>query len=173
MPNKVFTAPLAIIRAGAGGTAIGKIRNLQFQENIQRGEVQGLGALCLSEVPVTSIRCQFNASSYLISLKKLGNVNDPFWPVDATDPVTMANALLLGEKGVTIQIFKKVPKGIALEDMPQGHTILRPDQVNDEYTFAVVPNCFINSRSWEISEGNIAGKNLSGIYLEPIYTIGQ
>ena len=115
MPNKVFTAPLAIIRAGAGGTAIGKIRNLQFQENIQRGEVQGLGALCLSEVPVTSIRCQFNASSYLISLKKLGNVNDPFWPVDATDPVTMANALCLERKGLPFKFLRKFLKELHLK----------------------------------------------------------
>ena len=57
--NNVFTAALAIIEIN--GVPVGKIRTLQFTENIQRAEVQGLGSLTLSEVPPTAIRCSFTA----------------------------------------------------------------------------------------------------------------
>lgn len=155
--NKVFTAPLAIIKVA--GVSIGKIRSLNFTENVQRGEVQGLGKLNLEEAPATSIRCQFTADSYLIDSKKFGTIQDPFWPTEATSNEEFANSILLGEVGVDLYVYSKIPKttnGKIVTDI-------------DEFLIGVASECFLNSKTMQIQEGQIGGKNISGIYLNPIF----
>lgn len=154
--NKVFTAPLAIIKIG--GVAVGKIRTLSFTENVQRGEVQGLGELFLSEVPPLSVRCTFTADSYLINCNKFGDVEDPFWPTRASTTQEFANTILLGELGVDIFVYSKIPgnyNGTIITDIEQ-------------YKIGVVSNCFLDSKVIQANEGQIAGKNISGRYLTPM-----
>ena len=43
--DKVLTAPLALIKIN--GVTVGKIKNLRVQEQYQRGNVMGIGALKL------------------------------------------------------------------------------------------------------------------------------
>ena len=47
MEGQVLIAPLAIIKIK--GTVVGKIKNLRIQEQYQRGNVMGIGALISSE----------------------------------------------------------------------------------------------------------------------------
>lgn len=158
--QQTFTAPLAAIEIN--GVRVGLIRNLTFTENTQRGEVQGLGVLTLQEVPAVSYRCTFTADSYLINLKKLGTVKDPFSPVDATDSKSLVNTILLGEKPVAIHIYKKTAGSI---DSSTGI-------VTSEGSFeriAIATDCFLDSKSWNIAEQGIGGKNISGRYLTPIF----
>lgn len=155
-----FTAPLAAIEIG--GVRVGLIRTLNGTENIQRGEVQGLGELNLQEVPPISIRCTFTASSYMVNMKKLGTIKDPFWPVDAKDPKTLINTLLLGEKPVHIHIYRKTAGTV---DPTTGLVLT---EGNFE-RIAIIQDCYLDSRTWNISEGNIAGKDISGRYLTPTY----
>lgn len=160
MPNSTFTAPLAAIEIN--GVRVGLIKNLNFSENIQRGEVQGLGELNLQQVPAISMRCTFSASSYLINLKKLGTVKDPFWPVDATDYKSLSNTLLLGEKPVSIHIYRKTAGAV---DTVSGI-------VTSEGSYervAVVQDCYLDSKTWNIAEGQIGGKDITGRYLTPTY----
>lgn len=160
MPNSTFTAPLAAIEIN--GVRVGLIKNLNFSENIQRGEVQGLGELNLQQVPAISMRCTFSASSYLINLKKLGTVKDPFWPVDATDYKGLSNTLLLGEKPVSIHIYRKTAGTV---DTTSGI-------VTSEGSYervAVVQDCYLDSKTWSIAEGQIGGKDITGRYLTPTY----
>lgn len=167
---EVFSSPLAIIRAGSNGTAIGKIRNLSFQENIQRANVQGLGALTLSEVPATLITCNFNASTYAINMKKFGSIKDPFWPTDATGLTQLINSILMGETGVQLHIYRRVPARI-----PQNFTaeqLLKDSEVGEE-TIAIIQDCFLTTKSFEISEGQVAGKTISGVYLTPVWNTGR
>jgi hypothetical protein len=161
MPAETFTAPLAIIKIN--NQSVGKIRNLSFTENLQRGEVMGLGEVTLQEAPVTSIRCQFQAGSYMLNLKKLGTVKDPFWPVDALDAKTLLNTIILGETPVSIHVYKKTAgavdaNGIVTSEGPMER-------------IGIISDCYVNSRSWEISEGNLGGKNISGIYFTPIFLV--
>lgn len=158
--EKTFAAPLAAIEIG--GVRVGLIRNLTFTENVQRADVQGLGALTLQEVPPVTIRCTFTADSYLINLKKFGTVKDPFWPVDATNAKTLVNTLLLGEKPVSIHVYRKTAGPVD----PSTGLVL--SEGNYE-RIGVAPDCYLDSKTWNISEQTVGGKNISGRYLTPIY----
>jgi hypothetical protein len=158
--EKTFSAPLAAIEIG--GVRVGLIRNLTFTENVQRGEVQGLGSVVLQEVPIVALRCTFTAESYLINLKKFGTIKDPFWPSDATDPKTLINTLLLGEKPVSIHVYRKTAGNV---DTSSGLVL-------SEGAFeriGVASDCYLDSKTWNISEQSIGGKNISGRYLTPIF----
>ena len=155
--EKTFTAPLASIEIN--GIKVGLIKDISATENIQRGEVQGLGSLNLQEVPALSIRCTFTASTYMIKLSKFGTIKDPFWPVDATDPKRLISTLLLGERPVSIHIYRKTAgstdeNGIITEEGRMSRV-------------AVIEECYLDSRTWNLSEGNVSGKNISGRYLTP------
>lgn len=159
MAEKVLTAPLAVIMIN--NKKVGKIRNLTFTENITRGEVQGLGSPSLQEVPVIAVRCQFQAGSYAISLKQLGTVMDPFIPQGITTAEQLLNTLLLGETPVSIHIYKKTAGTISNEGVVVSEGALE--------RIGIATDCYLDSRSFEISEGNIAGKNITGRYLTPIF----
>lgn len=167
---ETFSAPLAIIRAGNNGAAIGKIRNLNFQENIQRANVQGLGVVTLQEVPATAIMCNFTADSYAINLRKFGTVTDPFWPVDAVSAEQLLNSVLLGERGIQLHIYRKIPARI-----PQNFTaeqLLKDNEVSEQ-TIAIIQDCYLTTKTFQIAEGQVAGKTINGVYLTPIWNIGD
>lgn len=167
---ETFSAPLAIIRAGSNGAAIGKIRNLNFQEQIQRANVQGLGVVTLQEVPATLINCSFNASTYAINMKKFGSIEDPFWPVAAVSAEQLVNSVLLGEQPVQLHVYKRIPTRV-----PQNFTadeLLLNSEVSEQ-TIAIIQNCYLTSKTFEIAEGQVAGKNISGVYLTPVWNIGD
>jgi len=154
--NKVFTAPLAIIEIN--GIAIGKLRDLQFSEQCQRAEVQGIGRLTLVEVPALTFRCTFTASSYMVDCRKLGDVPDPFWPRYAKTPTEFANTIIMGEKTVNLHVYSKIPA----ETNNDIVTAI------DRFKMAVIENCYLDSTTFQIQENQVAGKNISGRYLEPI-----
>lgn len=158
--QQTFSAPLAAIEIG--GARVGLIRNLTFTENIQRSEVQGLGKLTLQEVPPIAIRCTFTADSYLINLKKFGTIKDPFWPSSATDAKTLVNTILLGEQPVSIHVYKKTAGEV---DKTTGLVL---NEGNFE-RIAVASDCFLDSKTWNISEQTVGGKNITGRYLTPIF----
>lgn len=158
--NGVFTAALAIIEIG--GISVGKIKSLQFTENVQRGEVQGIGSLSLAEVPAISIRCSFTADSYAIDFSKLGTVPDPFWPTSAKTAAEFANTILLNEKGVNLHIYSKIPKTTSASGIVTDIS---------RYKMGVVSECFLDSRVFSIQEAQVSGKNITGRYLEPMSTI--
>ena len=54
------------------------IKNIRVQENYQRGDVRGIGALISQEKPILGIQCSFSCSSYVISVAKLGTIDNPF-----------------------------------------------------------------------------------------------
>lgn len=158
--NKVFTAALAIIEIA--GVSVGKIKSLQFTENMQRGEIQGIGKLTLSEVPIISVRCSFTADSYAIDFTKLGTVPDPFWPISAKTSAEFANTILLNEKGVNLHIYSKIPKTTNADGIVTDIS---------KYKMGVVSDCFLDSRVFSIQEAQVSGKNITGRYLEPMSTI--
>lgn len=161
MPETVFTAPLAAIVVN--NQTVGKIRSLTFTENLQRGEVMGIGEVNLQEVPVLAIRCTFTADSYVIDLKKLGTIKDPFWPVDALDAKSLLQTILLGEQPVSLHIYKKTQGTVDGNGIVTSTGTLR--------RIGIAEDCYVDSRNWSIQEGNVSGKNISGRYLTPIYQI--
>jgi hypothetical protein len=157
--EKTFTAPLAILYIN--GKKVGKIRNVRLTENVSRGDVRGLGTLLSSEKPALAINCSFSASSYVIDLKKLGNIDNPFLPRNASNVEIFTNTVLMQEAGVDIGIYKKGNPTV------DSTTKLVTDY--DEQKMMYVKNVYLESQSWDITEGQIAGSDLSGTYLEPVY----
>ena len=156
MEGQVLTAPLAIIKIK--GTVVGKIKNLKIQEQYQRGNVMGIGALISSEKPILGIQCSFSASFYVISVKKLGTIDNPFVIRGASTTDQFVNTVLMQDLGVDIYVMKKGAKVITNGIVTEA----------TEKNLFVIKNAFLTSNSFDIQEGQISGSDLSGEYLEPI-----
>ena len=156
MDPKVLTAPLALIMIG--GVTVGKIKNIRVQEQYQRGNVMGIGALISQEKPILGIQCSFTCSSYVISIKKLGTIDNPFVLRGATTTEQFVNTVLTQDNGVDIYIMKKGAKTLTNGIVTEA----------SEENLFVIKNAFLTSQSFDIQEGQISGSDMSGEYLEPI-----
>lgn len=156
MEGQVLTAPLAIIKIK--GTVVGKIKNLRIQEQYQRGNVMGIGALISSEKPILGIQCSFSASFYVVSVKKLGTIDNPFVIRGASTTEQFVNTVLMQDNGVDIYVMKKGAKVITNGIVTEA----------TEENLFVIKNAFLTSNSFDLNEGQISGSDLSGEYLEPI-----
>ena len=158
--ERVLTAPLAIIKIN--GKAVGKIKNIRCQEQYQRQDVKGIGALISQEAPITGINCTFSCSAYTINLNKLGNVDNPFILRGASNAEVFTNTVLLQDFGVDIYIMKKGQKSVTVDNTTKLVTS------QEEGTFCVIRSAFLDSQNFDISEGSISGTDMSGRYLEPV-----
>ena len=150
-----LTAPKAVIKIN--GYASGYMRNVRVTENIQRGEVKGISNLTLQEVPATGYTCQLTADFFFISLKRpevqaminrAGSVQD------------FLNTLILGEQPCQVHMYKK----LKLTEVNNVVTSVN----NEGETVAVVQDFFPDSQSFDITEGQISGTNITGRYLTPV-----
>lgn len=154
--ERVLTGPLAIIKIK--GQAVGKIKNIRVQEQYQRGDVRGIGSLLSQEKPILAIQCSFTCSQYLIDVKKLGDITNPFLIRGASTTDQFVNTVLTQDNGVDIYIMKKGAK--LIED-----GIVKEIE---EKNFFVIQDAYLTSNSFDIQEGQIAGSDMSGEYLNPI-----
>ena len=138
--DKVLTAPLALIKIG--GVTVGKIKNLRVQEQYQRGNVMGIGALISQEKPILGIQCSFTCSSYVISVKKLGSIDNPFVLRGASTTDQFVNTVLTQDNGVDIYIMKKGAKTIVNGIVTEA----------SEENLFVIKNAFLTSQSFDIQE---------------------
>lgn len=159
--RNVYTAPKAYIKID--NEVAGYVRNLNFSENVQRANVQGLGSLTLQEAPAVVYMCQWSVSQYFISfntpimqkmLKKFGSIAE------------IKNSLVLGDIAFDITMYAKT---VASED---ANSKLVTEVDNTGNTIARLQGCLVNSQSFQLQEGGIAGTDINGIYLEPISTAG-
>ena len=159
--GNVYTAPKAYIKID--NEVAGYVRNLNFSENVQRANVQGLGSLTLQEAPAVVHTCQWSVSQYFISfntpimqkmLKKFGSIAE------------IKNSLVLGDIAFDITMYAKT---VASED---ANSKLVTEVDNTGNTIARLQGCLVNSQSFQLQEGGIAGTDINGIYLEPISTAG-
>jgi hypothetical protein len=154
MPQQTLTAPKAVIKIN--GYASGFMRNVRCTENVQRGEVKGISNLTLQEVPATGYTCQLTADFFFISLKRpeiQALVNR------AGSVANFINTLILGEQPCQIHMYKKVK-------LTEANNVVT-DVDNEGETIAVVRDFFPDSQSWDITEGQISGSNVTGRYLTP------
>jgi len=153
--ERVITAPLAIIKVK--GVAIGKMRGIRVNENIQRGNVQGLGQLIPDEKPALSwsgtVSCDFYNIDFVKSqvpeaiLRNVSTIQE--W----------SDSVLLQEEGVTLDIFKK----IAAPGAPKSGLI-----PSVETPYATIIGLFLDTENFDINEGQVSGRNQSFQYLNPI-----
>jgi len=150
-----LTAPKAVIKIN--GYASGYMRNVRVTENVQRGEVKGISNLTLQEVPATGYTCQLTADFFFISLKRpevqalvnrSGSVKE------------FLDTLVLGEQPCQIHMYKK-------KKLTESNNVVTSVD-NEGETVAVVKDFFPDSQSFDITEGQISGTNITGRYLTPV-----
>ena len=156
----VFTAPRAYIKID--NKVAGYVRNLQFAENVNRANVQGLANLLLQEVPPVGYQCTFTVDQFFIDFKqpvmegmmhRLGSVK------------AIVDTLVLGELGFALAIYSKT---IQSQDS-NTKMVTQVDPTGQ--TICLLNPCFVNNQAFSLAEGGIAGYNISGIYLLPISTL--
>lgn len=159
--RKVFTAAKAFIKID--NEIAGYCRNLNFSENVNRANVQGLGSLTYQEAPAVAYTCQWSVSQYFLSfetpimrkmLKKFGSIAE------------IKNSLVLGDIAFDITVYAK---SVVSEDA-QSKLVTEVDNTGE--TIARLQRCLLNSQSFQVQEGGISGIDINGIYLEPISMAG-
>lgn len=153
--DRVITAPLAIIRVN--GIAIGKMKGIRVNEQIQRGNVQGLGQLVPDEKPALSwsgtVSCDFYNIDFSISQIPdaiIRNVNTlQEW----------SDSVILQEDGVTLDVYRKVKQ----LGQPGNGLIL-----GQENLYCTIKGLFLDTESFDINEGQVSGRSQSFQYLYPI-----
>lgn len=154
---RVMTAPLAIIKQG--GNVIGKMKNVRITETIRRGRVSGLGELTPQELPALEWNGTLNCQFYLIDFQATGVPGANPRSINGSAQEYVDN-VLLEEDGVDITIFKKVDNGTT--DPTTG--LINSALVE----FANVKAAFIDREGFDITEGQISGKDQDFTYMDPI-----
>lgn len=162
MEDKVLTGAIALIKVE--GKVIGKMKSVRCQEQIRRQPVRGIGTILPSEQAVTEWEGTLSCEFMEVEFKKSGITNAirRIFPNIASQVLigeaSFEDQLVLDTEGVQVDIFKKVTDVIN----PDG-TIkpkLKP--------YAIVKKCLIESDSFDISEGSIAGHSQSFKYMVPL-----
>lgn len=161
MEKSTFTAPKAYIKIG--NEVAGFIRNLSWSENISRGNVRGLGSLNNQEAPAIAIDCQWQCDQFFIDLSR-GALPKLLNRVSGANE--LLNTLSLGEFSFDIAIYRKTITGKNDVD----RLVTSVDNAGE--TVCVLQQCFTTNQSFQLGEGQIAGFNVSGVYLIPV-TIGN
>ena len=109
------------------------------------------------EIPAVSFSATWSASFYTIDFAKItdfpGLDNRNLGSVEQ-----WKNTLTLAEIPIDIYIYKKdnptVENGIVT--------------ATSDTIFAVIRNCYLNTRGFDLNEGAVSGTDISGEYTEPI-----
>lgn len=156
MAEKTISAPLAIIEMN--GRVVGRMRNIRIQEQVQRGDVRGLGELLSQEKPIMAVNCSFSCSFAVINISKLGTIENPFVNRGAQNPQQFIDTILLTDIGVNIHLYRKIAKTITSNVVTETSR----DKIG------VIYNAFMDSQNIELTEGNIMMSDISGTYLVPV-----
>jgi len=157
MATKTMTAPLAVIKVN--GIAIGKMKNIRVNESIQRGNVQGIGELTPQELPALKWDGTLNAGFYSITFNNQDALIKNALLRNVNNLQNFVDTVLLQENGIQIDIMKKVKD---YQDPATG--IIYPKFE----LFASVRGAFATKESFDISEGQISGRDVDFEYITPI-----
>jgi len=157
MATKVMTAPLAIIKVD--GIAVGKMKSIRVNENIRRGRVQGIGELTPSEVPALEWSGSLNAGFYSITFNNQDQLIKTALLRNVNNLQEFVDTVLLQEDGIQIDIMKKV------KDYQDPNTGIIYPQFE---LFASIRGAFSTKESFDISEGQISGRDVDFEYITPI-----
>jgi len=171
LEERVLTGPIALIKAK--GIVIGKIKDIRCTETIRRGRVTGIGELTPSELPPLEWTGTLTIGSMLIDLKK--SMIPGVIVRSVQDVGEWVNAVLLQENGVDIDILRRVKisekkdPSYPAQDITYSigtGTVQNPARPSD--VFATIRGVFLNRESFNLSEGQIAGRDIEAEYLDPI-----
>ena len=154
MQDRVYTAALALIKVN--GRFVLKTQNIRVTEQFQRGEIQGIGNVATQELPILKWMGTATATVHLIRY-----VGDAFGAVNGnvSNYDTYFDILRLAERGVTIDLFKRVSD--AIDPATQIPTVrIEP--------FISIRRAFIESKGLALNEGQSATNDFSFKFLDPI-----
>lgn len=154
MSDKVMSAPLAIIKVN--GVAVGKMKSIRCTETIRRIKVVGIGSLVASEYVPTDWSGTLNCGFFMIDLRKSAIPNALLREMSTVQE--WEDTLLLSNDGVQIDVLRKV-----FDHANPGGVIVPRLEV-----FASIKGCFISRESFDISEGQISGRDVDFEYTTPI-----
>lgn len=157
MATKVMTAPLAVIKVD--GVAIGKMKNIRVTENIRRGNVRGIGELITTEVPALEWSGTLNAGFYTITFNNQDKLIKSSLLRNVHTQQDFVNTVILLEQGITIDIMKKVKD---FTDPTTGIIVPKLE------VFASIRGAFATKEGFDISEGQISGRDVDFEYINPI-----
>lgn len=167
MSEKTLTGAIAIIKRN--GVAIGKMKDIQANESINRLDVsKGLGSIYSDEFAAIKWTGTVNCSFWEINYKEsgiAGALNRVFGSnilsqiASGNNQENFEDQVVLDDVGVDIEIYKKIADII---DPNTGK--IKPKVV----PYATIRGMFIESDNVTISEGNVAGRNQSFRYMYPI-----
>lgn len=152
--KSTLSAPLAIIKVK--GVAIGKMKTIRCTESMRLAPVGGIGQLHKDELKTVDWNGMLNCSAFLVDLSLAlipGSLNRNVQSVQQWE-----NTILLQEDGVQIDIMRKV----AASTTPGGIIIPTLQVV------ASIVGCFISKEGWDITEGQVSGRDCDFEYTTPI-----
>jgi len=152
--EKVLTGAIAIVRVN--GVAIGKMKNIRATETLQRGEVRGIGSITPSELPPLTWAGTLTCDFFNIDFSK-SQLPGAIYRNTASLQA-FVDSVLLQEDGITVDIFKKVNAGTNTSGL----------MTSQEVPYAQIQGLFLNTESFDITEGQISGRNQSFQYIYPI-----
>jgi hypothetical protein len=160
--STVLTGAIALIKVG--GEVIGRMKSVRCQESFRRQPIKGIGTIMPSEEAVTDWEGTLSCDFMEIRFEETGIKNairrkfaNSRSQVTSGD-ISFEDQLLLDVDGVQIDILKKVT------DVVNPDGTIKPKLE----PYAVVKRCLIESDSFDISEGAVAGHSQSFKYLDPI-----
>ena len=164
---RVLTGALAIIKVN--NIVVGLMRNIRVNESTRRVTVRGLGTILPQEAPVVewagTLSCSFFEIDYATSgikdaiRRDMGKGNIVSTAAGATPAASFEDNLVLDAVGVDLEIYKKITDVI---DPNTG--LIKPNIVS----YATLTRCMIESDNVTIDEGNVAGRDQSFQYLDPV-----
>jgi hypothetical protein len=165
----VYTAPLAIVRVNGIGP-IAKIKDIRVNEQVQRGEVRGLGEITPSELPALSWAGTITCDMYMLDFKSdsagayglEGKIPDAFLR-NANTLKEWVNSIILQQDGAVIDLYSKVPANP--NQVPMSGIIVASQF---DSLIAQVRGVFLDGEGFNVSEGQIATRNQSFKYKYPI-----
>ena len=162
MSNTTLTGAIALIKVE--GEVIGKMRSVRYQEQIRRQPVRGIGTIVATEQPVVEWNATLNCEFIEIEFKKTGikdairrNFSNVLSQVDIGES-SFEDQLVLNTEGVQVDIFKKVT------DVINTDGTIKPKLI----PYAIIKQCMIESDSFDITDGGLAGHSQSFQCLSPV-----
>lgn len=160
--SKVLTGAIALIKVN--GEVVGRMKTVRVQESFRRQPVKGIGTILPSEEAVTDWEGTLSCDFMEIKFHETGiknairrNFANARSQV-TTGGISFEDQLVLDVDGVQIDIFKKVT------DVVNADGTIKPKLE----PYAIVKRCLIESDSFDISEGAIAGHSQTFKYLDPL-----
>lgn len=154
MATKTLTAPLAVIKVN--NVVIGKMKNIRVTENIRRGRVSGIGQLTPDELPALEWSGTLNCGFYVVNFKDRVVGNSLIRNVSTVEQ--FVDTVLLQENGVQVDVMRKVKDTMSTDGVIQSKL----------EAFASVKGCFLTREGFDISEGQISGRDADFEYTTPI-----